>query len=126
MPAFGGGTNKGVKISSGAASALPTGLANELTEYTAREGCTVKITLAQGIGIVAGFLTTISFVPQVLKVYQTKHTKDLSVFMLLLFCAGVSLWTVYGILLAEAPIIIPNAVTLGLAAYILAMKVRYK
>lgn len=86
----------------------------------------MKITLAQGIGIVAGFLTTISFVPQVLKVYQTKHTKDLSVFMLLLFCAGVSLWTVYGILLAEAPIIIPNAVTLGLAAYILAMKVRYK
>jgi len=86
----------------------------------------MEMTLARGIGIVAGFLTTVSFVPQVLKVYKTRHTKDLSIFMLLLFCAGVALWTLFGILLAEVAIIVPNAVTLILAAYILAMKVKYK
>jgi MtN3 and saliva related transmembrane protein len=84
------------------------------------------MTVAHIIGMVAGFMTTVSFVPQVVKVYKTRHTKDLSLFMLLFFCTGVALWTAYGIVLAQLPIIIPNAVTLVLALFILVMKMKYK
>jgi len=86
----------------------------------------MKTTAAHIIGYLAGFITTVSFVPQVIKVYQTKHTKDLSLVMLVLFCSGVSLWTVYGIVLGQVPIIIPNAVVLVLASYILVMKLKHK
>jgi MtN3 and saliva related transmembrane protein len=77
------------------------------------------------IGIVAGALTTISFAPQVVKSWRTRHTKDVSIGMFSLMCVGVALWLVYGILLRDLPIILANAVTLCLAASILALKIRF-
>lgn len=77
------------------------------------------------IGIVSGILTTLSFLPQVMKTHKSKHTKDLSLGMLILFVSGVSLWTVYGFMIGAAPIIIANVVTLALVIYILIMKLRY-
>lgn len=78
------------------------------------------------IGFLAGTLTTLSFVPQVLKSYRTKRCDDLSAGMLLAFTSGVVLWLVYGLFLHSAPIISANAVTLALLAVILVMKVRYR
>ncbi len=75
---------------------------------------------------IAGIATTVSFLPQVVKVYRTKHTKDLSLPMYVIFVCGVFLWAVYGILISSWPVIIANGVTLALAAYILAMKLKYK
>ncbi|HBD94071.1 MAG TPA: hypothetical protein DC057_07855, partial [Spirochaetia bacterium] len=49
------------------------------------------------IGICAGILTTISFLPQVILIFKTKHTKDLSLGMFVMFTAGITLWLVYGI-----------------------------
>jgi len=77
-------------------------------------------------GIVAGTLTTISFVPQLVKVLETKSAGDISSGMFFIFCSGVSLWLVYGILLGDGPIIISNTVTLGLASTILFLKVKYR
>jgi MtN3 and saliva related transmembrane protein len=77
------------------------------------------------LGFVAGTLTTLSFLPQVHKAWRTKQCNDLSTGMLLLFASGVSLWTVYGLLLHAAPIIIANAVTLALVLAIAALKARY-
>lgn len=78
------------------------------------------------LGTVAGVLTTASFVPQVLKTWRTRSTADISLGMFSAFTAGVGLWLVYGILIGEIPIIVANAITLGLAGTILAFKLRYK
>jgi len=78
------------------------------------------------LGFVAGMLTTVSFVPQVLKAWRSKSCHDLSWGMLITFSAGVVLWLAYGVRLWAMPIILANAVTLALLVTIGAMKVRYK
>lgn len=78
------------------------------------------------IGFVAGTLTTLSFVPQVYKAWQSKRCEDLSWGMIITFSAGVALWLAYGLLLWAAPIIIANAVTLALLIMIGILKVRYR
>jgi MtN3 and saliva related transmembrane protein len=77
------------------------------------------------IGIAAAILTTVSFFPQVMKTHNTKHTKDLSLVMYLLFSIGLMLWTVYGFYLNDMPIIVANTVTLAMSLYILFLKVKY-
>ena len=78
------------------------------------------------IGFIAGTLTTLSFVPQVYKAWQSKRCEDLSWGMIITFSAGVALWLTYGLLLWAAPIIIANAVTLALLIMIGILKVRYR
>jgi MtN3 and saliva related transmembrane protein len=77
------------------------------------------------LGFVAGTLTTISFVPQVLHAWRSKRCDDLSWAMLLTFSAGVLLWLVYGLRLWAMPVIVANAVTLALLLIIMVMKIRY-
>lgn len=84
------------------------------------------MTLVTIIGLTAATLTTLSFVPQAVKVIKTKHTKDLSLEMYTLFTVGIGLWLVYGILNHDLPIILSNIVTVVLAATILIMKIKYK
>jgi len=50
------------------------------------------------IGLIAGACTTISFLPQVFKIYRTRETRDLSLGMYIILSVGISLWVVYGIL----------------------------
>ena len=78
-----------------------------------------------GIGSVAAVCTTISFLPQLLRVWQRKSARDISLSMFLLFSFGVACWLVYGLGIGSAPIIAANAVTLALALAILALKLRY-
>jgi len=80
----------------------------------------------QVLGLAAGSLTTLSFLPQVIKTWKTKSAKDLSLVMFLLFCLGVALWLAYGILVSDMPVIIANAVTLVLSSIILFFKFRFK
>jgi MtN3 and saliva related transmembrane protein len=77
------------------------------------------------IGALAGALTTIAFIPQVWRVWQTRSARDLSLSMYLIFTAGVALWLVYGMALGALPIIVFNSVTLVLAVTVLAMKIRF-
>ena len=78
------------------------------------------------IGTAAASLTTLSFLPQAIKVIRTKHTKDLSLPMYTLFTLGVALWLTYGILINNFPIILANGITVILAALILLYKIKYK
>lgn len=78
------------------------------------------------LGTAAGTLTTIAFVPQVLKTWRTKSGDDISTGMFLLFSSGVVLWLIYGIVLGAQPIIVANAITLLLALAIIILKVRYR
>ena len=77
-------------------------------------------------GMIAGTLTTLSFLPQLVRVWKTQSTRDISAGMLLVFTSGVGLWLMYGILLSDLPIIISNTVTLILASSILVLKLRYE
>ena len=77
------------------------------------------------IGYFAGFLTTVAFVPQILKTWKSKSASDLSLGMFLVFSLGVLCWLIYGILLAEFPIIFWNTVTLILALALLIMKLKF-
>ena len=77
-------------------------------------------------GYIAGTLTTISFVPQVLRTWKLRETKDFSLAMLLLFAAGMLMWTAYGIWINSYPIIAANVITFGLVLFLLGMKIRYR
>ncbi|HWS40080.1 MAG TPA: SemiSWEET transporter [Arenimonas sp.] len=76
-------------------------------------------------GYLAAFLTTISFIPQVIQVWRSKHTKDISLGMYSIFTLGIVVWLTYGILLNSWPIIIANTITVFLAGSVLAMKLKY-
>ena len=80
---------------------------------------------ADGIGIVAGVLTTLAFVPQVIRVWRTRSARDLSLASFAIFTAGVALWLLYGVAIDALPVIVANAVTLVLAAAILVMKLAF-
>jgi len=83
------------------------------------------VDIVTAVGSIAAFCTTVAFLPQVVKVYRTKHARDLSLPMYVIFSFGVLGWLVYGFLDNSLPIIIANIITLVLALYILGMKVKY-
>ena len=76
------------------------------------------------LGLVAGILTTLAFVPQVIKTWRSHSTHDISLAMFAIFTAGVLAWLVYGILIEDLPIIVANTVTFIVAGSILVMKIR--
>jgi MtN3 and saliva related transmembrane protein len=78
------------------------------------------------MGLVAGALTTVSFLPQLWKVWQSRSTKDISLAMYVTISTGVLLWLLYGLFTSSLPVILANAVTLLIALSILAMKIRYR
>ena len=77
------------------------------------------------VGFAAGLLTTLAFLPQAILTWRTRKAIGVSLGMYLIFVAGIVLWLIYGIALGAWPVIIANAVTLLLAAFILVMKVRF-
>lgn len=79
---------------------------------------------AELVGSLAGILTTVAFVPQVVKTWRSRSTRDISLTMWLVFWLGVALWMVYGILMQTWPLIVANAFTLALAGIVLAIKLR--
>ena len=77
------------------------------------------------VGLLAGFFTTLAFLPQVMKTLRTRHTADISLGMFSIFTLGCCLWLLYGILDRDIAIILPNAVTIALSTIILSCKLRY-
>lgn len=86
---------------------------------------TVSSQFANALGLTAGILTTLSFLPQMITTYRKRSAEDLSWGMLLAFTSGVVLWFFYGIVLRALPVILANAITFALLAAIMVMKVRY-
>ncbi|TKB65824.1 MAG: hypothetical protein E8D52_15620 [Nitrospira sp.] len=77
------------------------------------------------LGITAGTLTTVAFIPQLAKAFKSKSTGDLSWGMVLTFTIGVLLWLIYGIWIDSLPVILANAVTLLLQLGIVSLKIKY-
>ena len=82
--------------------------------------------LLKYIGFFAAFCTTFAFFPQAVKVWKTKSTKDISLYMFIIFTTGVFSWLIYGIIISDLPIILANALTLVLSLFILIFKLKYK
>ena len=78
------------------------------------------------LGLAAATCTTISFLPQAIKIIKTKHTKDLSLGMYLVLTTGVFLWFVYGIFIKDLPVILANGITLLFIVIILFLIIKYK
>ncbi len=78
------------------------------------------------LGLVAGVLTTASFLPQVIQTWKTKSAGDLSLPMYSLLVAGIVLWIIYGGIRNDLPIVLTNGVTLLSTATILYFKLAYK
>ena len=77
------------------------------------------------VGYVAATLTTVSFLPQVIRVVKLRSARDVSLGMFLIFSAGTFLWFLYGLLQGGFPIILANAITFILSVTILILKMRY-
>ena len=77
------------------------------------------------LGYAAAVLTTGSFIPQAVMTIRSRNTSGVSLAMYVIFTLGVALWLAYGIAIESWPMILANTVTLGLAATILGLKLRY-
>lgn len=78
------------------------------------------------LGFVASALGIISFLPQVIKTWKSKSTKDISLGMYALLCGGTILWTIYGIFINSLPVIVVNIVIFILSLILLIFKLKYK
>jgi MtN3 and saliva related transmembrane protein len=77
------------------------------------------------VGTMAAMLTTIAFIPQAWLTWKSRRADGVSLGMYAVFTLGVTLWLFYGLILGAWPVIIANLVTLILALFILAMKLRF-
>ncbi len=78
------------------------------------------------LGFVAGTLTTLAFLPQVVKTWRTKSSNDLSISTLGMISSGVLLWLVYGLFIGDLPIIAANSVTLVLVVSVFVLAFVYR
>ena len=76
------------------------------------------------VGLLAGLCTTLSFIPQIVKIYRTGRTQDLSLSTYVLLVIGLYLWVVYGVVLDQIAIILPNMLVLAMALYIIVLKIK--
>ncbi len=74
------------------------------------------------IGSLAAIASTVSFTPQAWKIIRTRDTDAISAPMYAITVAGFALWTGYGLLLGQWPLIVTNSICLLLSGFILAMK----
>lgn len=79
----------------------------------------------QIIGIAAGVLTASSLIPQVIKSVKEKKASDVSIFMFIILMGGNGLWTWYGVILKDLPIVITNAFAFLMDMTMLVLKFRY-
>ena len=84
------------------------------------------MTLAQFVGTAGGFVSAITFLPQVIKIWRTRSAKDLSIITLFLLFLNVSLWLVYGILINDYPIMGTNGIVLSMIIAMIYFKYRFK
>lgn len=78
------------------------------------------------VGLFGAFLSSITFIPQVVKAWKSKSVKDLSIWMLLIVFTSVVVWLIYGFYLNLIPVIIANSVILLLSILLLYFKIKFR
>jgi len=85
----------------------------------------MKIIYIEFFGYFAAILTTLAFIPQLIKTLKTKKAEDVSLTTLIMFLTGVAAWIIYGIQISSKPILIANVITFLLNFLILLFKLIY-
>lgn len=81
---------------------------------------------ATWLGLLAGLLTSLASLPQVIKTWRSRHTRDLSLWQPLLLSLGVALWLIYGMLINDIPLILANIIPLACNLALTVMKLRFQ
>ena len=84
-----------------------------------------SMNLTQIVGIVAGVLTAISMLPQLIKIIKERKAEDVSITMLLVLMAGLATWIAYGLLRKDMPIIFTNSFSLLVSITTAILRVKY-
>ncbi len=79
----------------------------------------------QIVGIVAGVLTALCMLPQLIKIIKEKKAEDVSIAMLLLLIAGLGLWVWYGFMREDLPLIVTNCFSVLLNVVVLSLRIKY-
>jgi MtN3 and saliva related transmembrane protein len=77
------------------------------------------------LGYIAGIIVVISLLPQAIKSWRTKSTKDISLLRYVIYVTGLVLWIIYAMLINNGPVAVMNSVGLILALSILYLKIKY-
>lgn len=85
----------------------------------------VNVSWLTWVGLLAAFCSTAAFLPQVVKTWRTRSTKDISLVMFTVLVIGILLWLTYGIIIRDIPLIVANTLTLVFAGTILFFKLKH-
>ncbi len=77
-------------------------------------------------GIAGGIVSSVTFLPQVIKIWKTKSAKDLSMVTLMFLILNVSLWLIYGVLKNDYPLMITNGIVLSMVLAMVYFKLTFK
>lgn len=83
-------------------------------------------TFTEFIGLAAGICTAMSLLPQIIKLIKEKKSQDISLFYLIVLLCGLSLWTYYGFLKEDLPIIATNLFSIVLNITMITLGVIFK
>ncbi|HMT95983.1 MAG TPA: SemiSWEET transporter [Ferruginibacter sp.] len=84
------------------------------------------MTAIEILGLAAGTISSITFLPQVTRIWKTKSAKDLSMNMLFLLILGVSMWLVYGVVQKDLAIIYTNSMVLVMSVIMFFFKIKFR
>ncbi|NQV13691.1 MAG: hypothetical protein HQ530_05330 [Parcubacteria group bacterium] len=77
------------------------------------------------LGFIAGGLVAVSLLPQLIKSWQTKSTKDIAILWILINLGGQTLWVVYGYYISSASLIVMSSITLVMTISLIVLKLKY-
>lgn len=77
------------------------------------------------IGLAAALFTTTAFLPQVIRAWRTRSTRDLSYGTFVTYAIGLAMWLIYGVMIRDVPLMLSNGTTFLLALTILGLKLRH-
>lgn len=83
------------------------------------------MSIATPVGLAAALFTTSAFVPQVVRAWRTRSTRDLSYGTFVTYAVGLSMWLTYGMMIGDVPLMLSNGTTLLLALTIIGLKARH-
>jgi MtN3 and saliva related transmembrane protein len=78
------------------------------------------------IGLAAGTLTSLSMLPQLIKIIREKKAKEISLFAFIILVSGITLWIVYGYIKEDMPILVTNALALVINVCMIVLSLKYK
>ena len=78
------------------------------------------------LGLLAGTVTSISVIPQIVKAYKSRHVRDISIWQPVLLNLGMCLWLSYGIIIGDIPLILANIFSIICNTMLIVMKLFFK